>query len=257
MLDQNKKILITGGRSGFGHQLARYLDDAGYRNIHFILNPYLLHPPMISNEHIQIHKGELLDQPFLEDLICRDTIIIHTSLILNAQKKYLSYTQTHNVEGTSQLVNIALSSGVPIIYIGSALSTTKSDKHTPILIKILKRVDMEIQRGLAEGLSTRIYRPGAILNPTFDTFRLNNSALRLPAVDFIELAGAITEESNITQRFISADQITNQGGTLLQAYHTEARNIQKSFLPNLILDYLPDNPNKFLFEIDFQSDTYT
>ncbi len=257
MIDKNKKILITGGRSGFGQLLARCFFDRGYRDVHLLLNPFLKHPPIKPHPKIRYTKIELLDLPLLDEQISSEHCIIHTGIIINSKKRHKYYTHLHNEEGTANLINIALEKQTEFVYIGSVLTQTKiSRQHSP-LYQSLRAADMQIQRGIVEGLSVRSYFPGAIADDSF-SFPKNLDHCPEPVINGKILAEAVILDKKPREMELINKKTTDLAVSFYQAY--EKRNTTQNIIDKIRFWLNPRtrhrNPKEHL-DIDIQLDTYT
>lgn len=166
-VEKKSHILITGDRMGLGSGLAKKLLQIGHDHITLISNPYC---PYIREspemETIDVQSGELLDLSFLSSLIGSDTIIYHTDIMFSFDRKLATFIYNHNVIGTKNIINIAVQKKVSkVVYIGSFISLAEKNRDRIELTDLIYQSDLEVHRGVAEGLLINSYYPGFILQP--------------------------------------------------------------------------------------------
>lgn len=173
-------ILVTGANGLLGSFLCQELVAKGYKvkalirkNADTTLIKEIL-------KDLEIHEGDLSDVGSLMDAMIGVNYIVHTAAVVSfwSKKKHLMY-QT-NVEGTRNIVDIALKSGIKkLIHISSIAAIGR--KSTDIKISesniweesswnsnyaVTKhQAELEVYRGVEEGLNTVILNPSIILGP--------------------------------------------------------------------------------------------
>jgi len=176
---KNSKIFITGANGFLGRYIIRQLLHDGYNDI---VGLYRLPKDNIQPAHlnpvIQWREGNILDIPFLTSVLEGIDIIIHTAADVHFDLKARSKQLQTAIDGTANIVNIALEKSIKkIIHISSVAamgrrreSETISEKHifshskydtSYALSKFL--AEQEVWRGHAEGLNTTILNPSKIL----------------------------------------------------------------------------------------------
>jgi len=138
---------------------------------------------------IEWHKGDLLDVPFLEEVMQDCAEVYHCAAVVSFHRRDFNRMIKINREGTFNMVNVALASGVKkFCHVSStaAIGGTDSDliteeshwKNTPTTsgYSISKySAEKEVWRAKEEGLNVVIVNPCVILGPG----RWNESSLTL------------------------------------------------------------------------------
>ena len=178
-------VFITGATGFIGSHIARrYLADghpvtALYRP----QNGYGLLSDVA--EQITWHAGDVLDIPSLEAAIEANIDVIHAAAIVSFVPKDRDRMEHINVEGTANIVNVCLKAGVRKLgYISSVAAmgrpTAKggrTSESTPInedqkwedspnnsvYAKTKYWAELEVWRGVAEGLNVVIVNPSIVL----------------------------------------------------------------------------------------------
>jgi dihydroflavonol-4-reductase len=172
-------ILVTGGTGFLGSYIIKELIDNNYRvrAIRRSKNLPLWIPPAIL-EKVEWVEGDILDVISLEEAMKGIDTVIHSAAIVSFMKKYRSEMYQVNVEGTANVVNMALEAGVRrIVYISSvaALGRTAAGSHVDEekkwedskvnthYAKSKFKAELHVWRGLSEGLQGVILNPSTIL----------------------------------------------------------------------------------------------
>jgi nucleoside-diphosphate-sugar epimerase len=169
-------ILVTGGTGFLGAYIIRALVEKGYpvRAIRRSdrLPPYI--PPAIF-EKVEWLPGDILDPTGLEEAMEGVGAVIHSAAIVSFSGRDRSALYRTNIEGTANVVNMAIAQNVPrFVHISSVASlgrTAKGEKVTEekkwedsklnTNYAISKfHGELEVWRGIGEGL------PAVILNPS-------------------------------------------------------------------------------------------
>ncbi len=178
-MSKDQNILVTGGTGFVGSYLLRYLLDQGYQNIR------ALKRKSSSLDLVQTIDGkvewidcDILDVIGMEDAMKGVDQVYHSAALVSFLPSERDLMKLVNVEGTANVVDMALFSGVKkLIHVSSiaaigrikqGLTISESSKweRSPFNSKyaITKQMaEREIQRGIAEGLSANIINPSMIL----------------------------------------------------------------------------------------------
>ncbi len=173
------KVLVTGGAGFLGTYIIQELMEKGYEVRAIRRNsPAPFYMPATVAEKVEWVKGDILDIPSLEDAMNGVDAIIHAAAKISfktADRKEMFHT---NIEGTANMVNMALEKNVPrFLHISSvaALSRTTpgelvtenkkwEDNRLNTAYGISKyHAEMEVWRGFGEGLNATIVNPTVIL----------------------------------------------------------------------------------------------
>lgn len=173
------RVLITGGTGFLGAYIIKELVQKGYgvrairrsRKLPFFIDQQIL-------TKVEWFDADVLDLVSLDEAMQEMDCVIHSAAIVSFHKKNRQQMYQVNVEGTANVVNLALEHGVKrLVHISSiaALGRTASGDHVNEEKKWAQsrlnthyamskqRAEMEIWRGTAEGLSAVIANPSTIL----------------------------------------------------------------------------------------------
>lgn len=175
----SKKILVTGGTGFLGSYIIKQLIENGY-SVRAIRRSSKT-PHWISSaifEKVEWLEGDVLDVVALEDAMDGVDTVIHSAAVVSLSKKYRAEMYKINVEGTANVVNVALEKNIKrFIHISSvaALGRTVDGGHvneekkweeskvnTHYAISKFK-AELQAWRGLNEGLEGVILNPSTIL----------------------------------------------------------------------------------------------
>lgn len=181
MLDKNSRILLTGATGFLGRYILRTLVGEGYNNLICLSRKDTTRLPG-DFEYASVNWifGDISDILFLDQALDDIDVVIHCAAVVSfdtRQKKRLLKT---SVEGTANLVNIALDKKIKFfLHISSvaALGRKKPEENiteksvfshsiydtTYGLSKFL--AEQEVWRAHAEGLNVAILNPSTILGP--------------------------------------------------------------------------------------------
>ncbi|MFT4093320.1 MAG: NAD-dependent epimerase/dehydratase family protein [Niabella sp.] len=174
------KILVTGGTGFLGAYIIKELVQQGFRvravkrgasKMPFFIDAAIL-------QQVDWVDGDILDISSLEDAMTGADTIIHSAAVVSFNKKDRSGMYQVNVEGTKNVVNVALEKGIErLVYISSVaaigrkLTGTVVDENakwedgkanTHYAISKFKG-ELEVWRGFSEGLKGVILNPATIL----------------------------------------------------------------------------------------------
>ena len=125
-------------------------------------------------------EGDILDIFSLESILKDVEIIYHCAAFVSFDKKQRKEVLQNNVEGTANLVNAALKCGVKrFLHVSSIATLGKYNEESPITessvwIPSVKNTayaegkffsEMEVWRGMAEGLDVVVVNPSVIIGP--------------------------------------------------------------------------------------------
>lgn len=175
----SKKILVTGGTGFLGSYIIKYLVEQNYpvratRRGNKL--PFWI-PETITNR-VEWVEADILDVVALQDAMDGIDTVIHAAAIVSFAKKERRQMYQVNVEGTANVVNMALEKNVNrLVYISSvaALGRTavggsvneekkweETDSNTHYARSKFK-AELHVWRGLSEGLDAVILNPSTIL----------------------------------------------------------------------------------------------
>ena len=172
-------ILVTGGTGFLGSYIIKQLVEEGYA-VRAIRRSTKL-PSYISKhilDQVEWVDGDILDTVLLEEAMEGIDIVIHSAGIVSFVKKDRKKMYDVNVEGTANVVNIALEKNVKrFIYISSVAALGRKTNGAHVneekkweesivnthYAKSKYKAEMEVWRGMSEGLDGVILNPATIL----------------------------------------------------------------------------------------------
>lgn len=170
-------VLITGASGFLGGELVKQLAEQG-EAVRIIkrANSDISHLDALKHK-IEIFEADILDIPSLEIAFEGIEKIYHSAAIIGYDSSYYDAMYKCNIEGTANVVNVALSKGVKRLLHVSSIAAIGGkpneviDEHTKWeknewtthygITKML--AEREIYRGISEGLNAVIVNPGIIL----------------------------------------------------------------------------------------------
>jgi dihydroflavonol-4-reductase len=180
---ENIKILVTGGTGFIGAHIVHALLRSGYRHI-FVSKRKSSPIHLLENilHRIELVDAALEDLTDLTSLVQKVDVIVHTAAMVSflaSDKKSMLKT---NVEGTANLVNIALENKIEkFIHISSVAALGRSkksesidEKHKWVSSKFNTnyavskyRAELETWRAYHEGLPVVILNPSIVIGPGY------------------------------------------------------------------------------------------
>ncbi len=174
-----QKILVTGGTGFVGSYLLRYLVQKGYQHI-IAIKRSTSSMALVETvkDKITWVEGDILDVVFLEEIMAGVEQVYHCAALVSFDPKGAAAMRQVNIEGTANIVNMALLHKVQkLVHISSIAAlgmskpgetqdeqtSWKEDKDTSNYAKSKYYSEMEVWRGIAEGLNAAILNPSIIL----------------------------------------------------------------------------------------------
>ncbi len=182
-MSKTKKILVTGATGFLGSYLLRQLVADGYTNIRAMKRAS---SPMdlvtAVQDRVEWVIGDIMDVPFLEDAMEGCEQVYHCAAIVTQPKVKVSRMMRINVEGTANVVNVALFRKVDkLLHVSSIAALGRHKKEQDLnennhwqrnefssdygVSKYLG--EQEVWRGIAEGLNAVIINPSVIMGSGF------------------------------------------------------------------------------------------
>jgi dihydroflavonol-4-reductase len=173
-------VLVTGGTGFLGSYIIKHLVEKGYK-VRAIRREKAVLPFYIPKEifeKVEWVTGDILDVVSLEEAMEGIDQVIHAAAVVSFLKADRKNMYLVNVEGTANVVNIAIEKNVKrLVYISSvaALGRTahggsvnedrkwEDNKINTHYAKSKYKAELEVWRGSAEGLNTIILNPSTIL----------------------------------------------------------------------------------------------
>ncbi len=178
MSNSDNFIFITGATGLVGSYLARLLLKKGYR-VRALKRAKskmdLLGP---DADRIEWITGDVLDIPVLEEAMEGIDQVFHCAAMVSYDPKYLKEMMSINVDGTANIINVALHQEIKkLVHISSIAALGKSKNGEPVSERTKWERDknntnysvskyqseQEVWRGHAEGLPIAIVNPSVVL----------------------------------------------------------------------------------------------
>jgi dihydroflavonol-4-reductase len=227
------RILITGGTGFLGSYIIKALIEKGYE-VRAILRTNKL-PSYIPREildKVEWVDGDVLDVVSLDDAMEGIDKIIHAAALVSFVKKDRKKMYKVNVEGTANVVNMALEKNIPrLVYISSvaALGRTahrghvneekkwEESKMNTHYAKSKYKAELEVWRATGEGLSTVILNPATILG--FGDWNKSSAAI------FKSVYHEFGWYSPGINGFVDVEDVAKATVLLMESEYTEQRYI--------------------------------
>jgi len=186
-------ILVTGGTGLLGAHLlcklvtqgkvvrAIYRDASKFEKVKKIFSYYSEKPNDVFDK-VDWIQAEITDVPALEVAFQNVTHVYHCAADLSFNPKNYRQSKEVNVTGTANVVNLCLSHGVSKLCHVSSIATLGEELLKPITeetrwnpenntqnIYAITKYDAELEvwRGVQEGLDAVVVQPGVIIGPGF------------------------------------------------------------------------------------------
>jgi nucleoside-diphosphate-sugar epimerase len=173
------KILVTGGTGFIGAYIIKELLEKGYA-VRAIRRsnklPFFISPDILNK--VEWVNGDVLDVIALNEAMKETEAVIHSAAMVSFLKKERQQMYNTNIDGTANVVNLSLENGVKkLVHISSisALGRTFAGEHVNeekrwVISKLnshygitKNKAEMEVWRGIGEGLNAVIINPSTVL----------------------------------------------------------------------------------------------
>lgn len=184
-------VLVTGGTGFVGAYVIRDLVEKGYavKAIRRSENlPAFIDPVVYRN--VEWIPGDILDPLLLEDAMEHCDAVIHSAAVVSFHSERRDELRSTNIEGTANVVNAALEKNIKkLVFVSSVAAIGKKsngeyvnednkwqdNKHNTHYAVSKHLAEMEVWRGIAEGLPSVIVNPSTILG--FGNWHSSSSAI--------------------------------------------------------------------------------
>lgn len=174
-------IVVTGANGLLGSYVVRKLIEA---NTPFVAMRRK-HSDITSlsdvSDSIQWVEGDVTDPDALIEIFSKATGVIHTAAVVSYHKQDEEIIKSINVEGTRNVVNACIATGIKRLLHVSSVAAIGKEKGQQLIDESSKwiegavvsnyaaskyQAELEVWRGQEEGLCTVIVNPSVILAPT-------------------------------------------------------------------------------------------
>lgn len=171
-------ILLTGGTGFLGKHLLEELAQRGEKVRMLVRNPSKVKD---LPSFVEVVEGDVLDVLSIERAMEGVDYVIHSAAVVSFWKKRHAEMRRINIEGTANLVDAALSQKVKkfvqvssIAALGRPENPTRplsestkwvNSKFNPVYGRTKYLAELEVCRGVAEGMSAAMVNPGIIIGP--------------------------------------------------------------------------------------------
>jgi nucleoside-diphosphate-sugar epimerase len=181
-----KRILVTGGAGLIGNELIKQLLDTGEK----VKAIYHSAPIPFSHPSLEIVQCDILDITMLEEVMEKITHVYHCAALVSYDPKDKEQLLKINIEGTANVVNACIDAGTEkLVHVSSvaALGRIREEEivtekmnwteetSNSIYGKSKYYGEMEVWRGIGEGLKAVIVNPSLILGG--DNWETGSSAI--------------------------------------------------------------------------------
>lgn len=169
-------ILVTGGTGFIGHYLVNELLEAGHDVRLLVRNPAIRTLPW--GNLVEVAEGDIMDVCALEQAMEGVEYVIHAAAVVSFNRKKRPYMKRINVEGTANVVDVALEKGIKkLVHLSSTSATGRAGKGETIdethkwqdkekhayYGRTKRAAELEVYRGIAEGLPAVMINPAVVI----------------------------------------------------------------------------------------------
>jgi len=170
-------ILVTGATGFLGAELIHQLTSQG-KKVRALKRESSVIPVLLENNgRIEWVTGDINDISALEDAFDGASQVYHCAAFISFDPKDKSKLFLVNIEGTGNVTNLCAEKGIRLLHVSSVAALGDSKKGEPITEKHFWDYDakthnyalskyegeMEVWRGIAEGLDAVIVNPSVII----------------------------------------------------------------------------------------------
>ncbi len=226
------KVLVTGGTGFIGSHLVRLLLKKGYAVRALYRSEISTSFTTEETERIEWVQGNVLDILSLEKLMSGIDVVFHCAAMVSFDARQRDELMQTNVEGTANIINMMLDHGVDhIVHLSSVAALGRNSNSEKIAedadwvtskynsqYAVSKyRSEMEVWRGVAEGLKAVVVNPGIVLGKgnwnegscklfknIYDGFPFYTSGITsfVDVQDVVEAMVGLFEKESFNERFI-------------------------------------------------------
>ena len=177
------RIFITGATGFLGSYVLRYLVNQGYTDITALKREESRMDLVASvKDKVKWIVGDVMDVPLLYEQCRNSDIVVHVAGLVSFIPRDFKKLMQVNFEGTRNIVNACIEGKVKRLLHTSSTSAVGKSKHQKILDETVPwtqdentsfysiskyQAEMEVWRGMAEGLNAVIVNPPILLGSGF------------------------------------------------------------------------------------------
>jgi nucleoside-diphosphate-sugar epimerase len=173
------KVFITGGTGFLGGYIIQTLVQKGYQVTALRRSdrlPFFIDP--VYFKEVNWIKGDLFDTDALYEGMKDADAVIHSAAMVSLHASDRALLYKNNVEGTANVVNVAIETGIQrFVHVSSIAAIGRlesgglvnedqkwdAERKTTYYAKSKYQAELEVWRGMAEGLNGVIANPSTIL----------------------------------------------------------------------------------------------
>ncbi|MEL6133068.1 MAG: NAD-dependent epimerase/dehydratase family protein [Bacteroidota bacterium] len=172
-------ILLTGATGFLGNHILQHLLNKDLPVRVLVRNSDQRHLPW--RDLVEVYEGDIQDLLAVKRAMEGVETVIHNAAVVSFQSKDKDLLHQVNVKGTATIVDVCLELGVEHMIHVSSIATMgetsegmideDSPRKEPALSHYAESkflAEIEVYRGIAEGLKAVIVNPGTIIGPTHD-----------------------------------------------------------------------------------------
>lgn len=172
-------ILITGATGFLGSELIHQLTKQGHQVRALKRKSSVIPILLLKNHLIEWFEADILDLATLEDAFDDVDQVYHCAAYISFDPKDKKRLLDTNIQGTSNIVNLCVANQSRLVHVSSVAALGNAKKGKLITEKDFWEYDakahsyaiskyegeMEVWRGIAEGLNAVIVNPSVIIGP--------------------------------------------------------------------------------------------
>ena len=227
------KVLVTGGTGFIGAYIIKELVEKGYpvRAIRRSIKlPFFISPDILNK--VEWVSGDVLDVISLNEAMNGVEAVIHSAALVSFDKRERKQMYNTNVDGTANVVNLSLENGVKKLVHISSISAlgrtfageTVNEEKKWMISKLnshygisKNKAEMEVWRGMGEGLDAVIINPSTVLG--FGNWHDSSCAI------FKNSYKGFPWYTNGVNGFVAVEDVARTAVLLLESNITEERFI--------------------------------
>ncbi len=171
-------VLVTGGTGFIGSHLLKLLLQKGYTIRAIYRSEISCFLSKVENDKVEWVEANVLDNYSLEKAMQGMQAVFHCAAMVSFDAREREQLMKTNVEGTANVVNVMLDQGIEkIVYLSSVAALGRNSskekineeadwvtsKYNSQYAVSKYESEMEVWRGVAEGLQAVIVNPGIVL----------------------------------------------------------------------------------------------